>query len=146
MTARHNLFRFLLPVVSVLVALALVELILILFFPVPYSLERNMYFEADPYLGAVGLLQFEVLKQRLLNEYKVRAELERQPFTVARWIGGEPSGLEWLQNRRDYLLVEDRDEHPVVLSPSPWPLDYALSQAKGLKLLDVSPLSEDDLK
>jgi lysophospholipase L1-like esterase len=51
MTDRHNLFRFLLPVVSVFVALALVELILRLVFPVPYSLERNMYFEADPYLG-----------------------------------------------------------------------------------------------
>lgn len=51
MTDRSNLFRFLLPVASALVALALVELILILFFPVPYSLERNMYFEPDPHLG-----------------------------------------------------------------------------------------------
>jgi peptide chain release factor 3 len=97
--------------------------------------------KADPYLGAVGLLQFEVLKVRLENEYRTKADLERSPFTVARWIAGEPSGLEWLEERSDYVVVEDRYGHPVVLSPSPWPLDYALTQAKGLKLLDVSPLS-----
>lgn len=96
--------------------------------------------KADPYLGAVGLLQFEVLKTRLLNEYRTKADLERAPFTVARWVAGEPNGLEWLQQRSDYVLVEDRYGHPVVLSGSPWSLDYALSEARGLELLDVSPL------
>jgi len=96
--------------------------------------------KADPYLGAVGLLQFEVLKVRLENEYRTKADLERAPFTVARWVAGEPSGLKWLEERSDYVMVEDRYGHPVVLSPSVWPLDYALTQAKGLELLDVSPL------
>jgi peptide chain release factor 3 len=94
---------------------------------------------ADPYLGAVGLLQFEVLKVRLENEYNTRAELEPAPFTVARWVAGAPSGLEWLKKRPDYVLVEDRYGHPVVLSPSPWPLNYALSEAPGLELLEISP-------
>lgn len=96
--------------------------------------------KTDPYLGAVGLLQFEVLKTRLLNEYNTKADLERAPYTVARWIAGEPSGLAWLKARPDYLLVTDRYGHPVVLSQSPWPLDYALQEAPGLKLLDVSPV------
>ncbi|MCB9668673.1 MAG: peptide chain release factor 3 [Alphaproteobacteria bacterium] len=100
--------------------------------------------KADPYLGAVGLLQFEVLKARLMDEYRTKADLERAPFTVARWIAGEPSGLAWLQQRSDYVLVEDRYGHPVVLSGSPWALDYALSEAKGLKLLDVSPLGGEE--
>ncbi|MEQ1505707.1 MAG: peptide chain release factor 3 [Myxococcota bacterium] len=95
---------------------------------------------ADPYLGAVGLLQFEVLKVRLENEYNTRAELEPAPFTVARWVGGAPSGLEWLKKRPDYVLVEDRYGHPVVLSPSPWPLNYALAEAPGLELHEISPL------
>ena len=95
---------------------------------------------ADPYLGAVGLLQFEVLKERLKNEYRVKAELEMTPFRHARWVAGEPSGLAWLQERSDFLLVNDRDERPVVLTKSPWPLNYALQEAKGLELLDVSPL------
>ncbi|TVQ91868.1 MAG: peptide chain release factor 3 [Deltaproteobacteria bacterium] len=95
---------------------------------------------ADPYLGAVGLLQFEVLKERLLNEYRVKAELVPSEFTTARWVGGKPEGLAWLKGRSDFVLVADRDERPVVLSESPWKLDYALSQAPGLELYDVSPL------
>ena len=94
----------------------------------------------DPYLGAVGLLQFEVLKERLANEYKTRAVLEPAPFTVARWVAGSDEGLQWLKDRPDYLVVEDRYGNPVVLSASPWPLNYALSEAPGLELLEISPL------
>ena len=97
--------------------------------------------KADPYLGAVGLLQFEVLKERLANEYNTKAELESAPFAVARWVAGEPTGLAWLQERPDFVMVEDRYGHPVVLSQSPWSLEYAVTQAPGLQLLDVSPLS-----
>jgi peptide chain release factor 3 len=95
---------------------------------------------ADPYLGAVGQLQFEVLKYRLEAEYGTRADLEITPYTVARWIAGAPTGLAWLKARSDYLLVSDRDGRPVVLASSPWPLSYALTEAPGLELLDVSPL------
>jgi len=94
----------------------------------------------DPYLGAVGVLQFEVLRERLRNEYNVKADLDSQPFRVARWVGGAPSALEWLKKRRDYTLVEDRHSRPVLLSPSEWPLNYALRNAEGLELYDVEPL------
>ncbi len=100
---------------------------------------------ADPYLGAVGLLQFEVLKERLKNEYRVQAELVPSEFTCARWVAGEPSGLEWLQSRLDFVMVRDRDDRWVVLAETPWKLDYASSQAPGLQLLDVSPLTSDGL-
>lgn len=99
---------------------------------------------ADPYLGAVGQLQFEVLKERLRNEYKVKAELEPQPYRVARWVQGPPEVLDWLRRRQDYLLVEDRDGRPVVLAQTPWTLTYAAQEVKGLELLDVSPLENTD--
>ena len=94
----------------------------------------------DPYLGAVGVLQFEVLRERLRNEYNVKADLETQPFRVARWVGGSESALQWLKKRRDYTLVEDRHERPVLLAPSEWPLSYAMRNAEGLELYDVEPL------
>ena len=94
----------------------------------------------DPYLGAVGMLQFEVLKERLKNEYRVECILESQPFRLARWIGGDPSGLEWIKARRDYRLVEDRTGNPVVLAESPWPLQYAQRENPGLELHEVEPL------
>lgn len=98
----------------------------------------------DPYLGAVGQLQFEVLKERLLNEYKVKAILESAPFRVARWVRGPDSALDWLKRRSDYLVVSDRDGRPVVLAQTPWSLSYALQENEGLELLDVSPLDVQD--
>ena len=48
--SRKSLY-FILPIVSCVLGLLLVELLLAVFYPIPYSLEVNMYFEADPYTG-----------------------------------------------------------------------------------------------
>jgi hypothetical protein len=48
--SRKSLY-FILPIVSCLLGLLLVELLLAVFYPIPYSLEVNMYFEPDPYTG-----------------------------------------------------------------------------------------------
>ncbi len=95
---------------------------------------------ADAFLGAVGLLQLEVLRERLKWEYRVEASLSGTPYRFARWVGGEPSGLAWLRGRRDYALMEDRNGKPVVLADTQFSLDYALNNAPGLKLYDVEPL------
>ncbi len=94
----------------------------------------------DPWLGAVGMLQYEVLKERLRNEYSVVCELEMLSYRFARWIAGSEDGLKWLQKRRDYPVVEDRNGNPVVLAESQWPLDYALRQNEGLIFHDIEPL------
>jgi peptide chain release factor 3 len=43
----------------------------------------------DLILGAVGVLQFEVVASRLANEYGVDAVFEGTPVTCARWVTGE---------------------------------------------------------
>lgn len=96
--------------------------------------------QQDPYLGAVGMLQYEVLIERLKNEYRVEAILEMTNFRLARWIGGDSKGLEWMKSRRDYPIVHDRTGQPVVLAESPWPLQYALRENPGMELFDVEPL------
>ena len=96
--------------------------------------------EQDPYLGAVGQLQFEVLLHRLENEYGAKATLDTAPFRLARWIAGDPKGLAWFKARRDYTVVEDRHGRPVVLAESPWPLQYAMRENPGLILHEVEPL------
>jgi peptide chain release factor 3 len=94
----------------------------------------------NPYLGAVGLLQFEVLKERLKNEYRVAVDFAKSRYARARWIGGAPSAIEWLRSTHGYALVEDRHGQPVVLTDSDWNLSYALEKAPGLLLFDVEPL------
>jgi peptide chain release factor 3 len=96
--------------------------------------------EQDPWLGAVGQLQFEVLMHRLENEYGVKAVLEHAPFRFARWIGGDAKGLAWMKARRDYNVVEDRHGRPVALSESIWPLQYAMRENPGMELHEVEPL------
>ncbi|MCK5882933.1 MAG: peptide chain release factor 3 [Bacteriovoracaceae bacterium] len=40
----------------------------------------------DKILGAVGMLQFEVVKFRLEDEYNVQGAYEHYPFTAVRWL------------------------------------------------------------
>ena len=95
----------------------------------------------EAWLGAVGLLQFEVLKERLLHEYCVQARLESLPYKMARWIGGSEEGRQWLRRRRDFRIVRDnRSGSEVLLAEAAWSVDYALRQAEGLELYDVEPL------
>lgn len=94
----------------------------------------------DPYLGAVGMLQFEVLVERLKNEYRTQVRLVPLNFRLARWVSGSAEGTAWLRARRDYPLVEDRNKNLVVLAETPWSLNYALKNAPGLVLHDIEPL------
>lgn len=81
-----------------------------------------------------------MLKERLKLEYGVNCELEPLRFSQARWIGGTPEGLKWLEGRRDYTVVEDRNEQHVVLAETAWMMQYARDHAPGLVLYDVEPL------
>lgn len=47
----RKIFYFVVPLISIFFTLGAVELGLALFHPVPFSFERNMYYEADPHTG-----------------------------------------------------------------------------------------------
>jgi len=94
----------------------------------------------NPFLGAVGLLQFEVLQQRLENEYGVKAVFEGLPFKFARWVGGPKSAVDWLKRSSSYTLVYDRNDQPVLLTETEWAINYAMENAEGLELHDIEPL------
>jgi peptide chain release factor 3 len=94
----------------------------------------------EPYLGAVGQLQFEVLKERLKYEYSADVAYRSTPYRLARWIGGTPEGLKWLRARRDYAVMEDRNGRPVLLADTSFSVSYALENAPGLVLHDIEPL------
>lgn len=49
--SHSRLFAVLVPILAGFGALVLVEALLAAFHPIPFSIERNMYFEADPYTG-----------------------------------------------------------------------------------------------
>jgi peptide chain release factor 3 len=93
---------------------------------------------AAPILGAVGPLQFEVLKYRMEAEYNVDLRLEPLAYSVCRWPveGFEPSDFEFSVSTR---LVEDRHGHPVLLIDKPWSLDWLQRKHPGLVLRETAP-------
>ncbi len=91
--------------------------------------------DKDPILGAVGILQFDVLKERLKMEYSTEVILNPIPFTLARWVKGENLDLNLFEGRSDSRCVLDRDDRPVVLFKTKWALQWAENNYKEIQFL-----------
>jgi peptide chain release factor 3 len=78
----------------------------------------------EPILGAVGVLQFEVSKYRLLNEYRVAVEFERLPYAHARWIEGE-ADLDVFERSGSSTCLLDVENRPLVLFKTEWAMRRA---------------------
>ena len=62
----------------------------------------------DIILGAVGVLQFDVVAQRLADEYNVTAIFETSNVATARWVTAQdPAKLKEFLNRNDGKLAKD---------------------------------------
>jgi peptide chain release factor 3 len=94
----------------------------------PYGSMRT-----EPILGAVGALQFEVVKFRLETEYNVKTELTDLPFSTARRVLAERTVLGAASFPSNARLVEDWDGAPVVLFESEWSLRLAQEWNPGLQ-------------
>ncbi|MDF1556012.1 MAG: peptide chain release factor 3, partial [Deferrisomatales bacterium] len=80
--------------------------------------------DKDPIVGAVGVLQFEVLQYRLEHEYGAVVQLERMPFELARWIAGAPLDGPAVDRDPSSMWCEDRLGNPVVLFKSEWAMNW----------------------
>ena len=89
-------------------------------------------------LGAVGQLQFDVLKHRLASEYDVELRLSPLSFTVARWPSGafDPA---LVRHSRATCLVYDRKQKPVLLSDGLNFLRRLVDDNPGLTLSETPP-------
>jgi peptide chain release factor 3 len=82
----------------------------------------------DLVLGALGQLQFEVVKYRLEAEYGVDVRVEAVPWQLARWVhraDGKPLDLGGLHEAVEGMVVLDVRERPVVLFDREWALRSA---------------------
>jgi peptide chain release factor 3 len=98
--------------------------------------------EAVDIVGAVGRLQFDVLKARLETEYRVDAILETLPYTMCRWIVGDDFDPKSYRRGQGNTCARDRDGHPVVLFQNSWGVNWAKDNNKDFELLQVSPLAD----
>jgi peptide chain release factor 3 len=73
----------------------------------------------DLILGAVGMLQFDVVAYRLKNEYNVEASFENVNVHTARWVDGDdPKQLADFRRQLQMNLAEDAAGQLVYLAPT----------------------------
>ncbi|MGH7483857.1 MAG: peptide chain release factor 3 [Longimicrobiales bacterium] len=92
-----------------------------------------------PIVGAIGVLQFDVLLHRLEHEYGVQARLERLAFRHARWVVGLESEIRRVGRTAGRRLVLDTKDRPLILFETEYSLRHALEQEQRLAFHAVAP-------
>ena len=84
-------------------------------------------------VGVVGVLQFDVLKYRLNNEYNVEIALENLPYEHIRWIEGDYD-LDKISGTSDMKKIKDLKDRPLLLFVNSWSVGMVLDRNEGLVL------------
>ncbi len=90
--------------------------------------------DREPILGAVGVLQFEVVQHRLRSEYGAPIELDRLPYQHARWLEGDIDVAKF-ESRGYSTCVLDVEERPLVLFESEWAMNRAERENPAIKFI-----------
>ncbi len=80
-------------------------------------------------LGAVGVLQFDVIMERLRTEYKVDAVYEPVEYATARWISStDKHKLDGFKQKNQMHMALDAEENLTFLASSEWRLQHTIEQ------------------
>ena len=85
-------------------------------------------------VGVVGVLQFDVLKYRLENEYNVEIRLETLPYEHIRWIENEEINMDKLIGTSDMKKIKDLKDRPLLLFVHEWSIRMTQERNKDLIL------------
>ena len=88
-------------------------------------------------VGVVGVLQFDVLKFRLENEYNVQIRLENLPYEHIRWIENKDEvNVDTINGTSDMKKVVDMKGNPLLLFINEWSIGMTLDRNDGLVLTE----------
>jgi peptide chain release factor 3 len=85
-------------------------------------------------VGVVGVLQFDVLKYRLENEYNVEIKLERLPYQHIRWIENKDIDIKKIVGTSDMKKIKDLKDRPLLIFQNAWSIGMTLDRNEGLEL------------
>jgi len=90
-------------------------------------------------VGVVGVLQFDVLKYRLENEYNVEIRLENLPYEHIRWIANkEEVDVAKITGTSDMKKVTDLKGNPLLLFVNAWSVGMTEDRNPNLVLTEFS--------
>lgn len=85
----------------------------------------RLQFGNEPILGVVGVLQFDVIKFRLQNEYSVEGVFEPVPYNCARWYhSDDEKELKQFEERYVTQIAMDVENKKTFLANSIFDLDF----------------------
>ena len=85
-------------------------------------------------VGVVGVLQFDVLKYRLENEYRVDIRMDTLPYEHIRWIENEDIDMDRLTGTSDMKKIKDLKDRPLLLFVNDWSIRLVQERNPGLIL------------
>jgi len=85
-------------------------------------------------VGVVGVLQFDVLKYRLNNEYNVEIRMDNLPYEHIRWIENEDLNLDKVVGTSDMKKIKDLKGRPLLLFVHEWSIRMTQERNKDLIL------------
>jgi peptide chain release factor 3 len=89
-------------------------------------------------VGVVGPLQFEVLAERIKNEYDIAVLFESTNLLTARWIeSDEPRAIRRFVDGHAEAAAEDHTGTPVFLARNTWHLEQIPKDFPELRFLEI---------
>jgi len=97
-------------------------------------------FNGRKIIGTVGQLQFEVIQYRLEHEYNAKCKWQPLSLYKACWITADDEDeLKQFKQRKQQYIAKDREGRDVFLADSPYVLQMAQQDFKGLHFHFVTP-------
>jgi peptide chain release factor 3 len=91
----------------------------------------------DLILGAVGILQFDVVAHRLEHEYGVDVQFESFPCATARWLRGSEQQLKQLIDQHGHNVALDGADQYVYLAPNKVNLNLTQERFPDIRFLET---------
>ncbi|MBK6485333.1 MAG: peptide chain release factor 3 [Gemmatimonadetes bacterium] len=92
-----------------------------------------------PLIGAVGMLQFDVMLHRLEHEYGVRCRLEKVAGRYPRWVTGPKADIERVGRERGRTILYDANGAPLILFEDAWGMRWALERETAITFHEAAP-------
>ena len=89
----------------------------------------------DVIVGVVGVLQFDVFKYRMENEYNVEVRMDSLPYEHIRWIENpQEIDVSKIQGTSDMKRITDLKDNPLLLFINAWSVNMVKERNPKLQL------------
>ncbi len=85
-------------------------------------------------VGVVGVLQFDVLRYRLENEYGVEIRMDMMPHEYIRWVTSKDTDISKIIGTSDMKRIKDLKGNPLLLFVHEWAVQSVLDKNDDLEL------------